>query len=51
MSATLWTLFEILQNQCHLCAYVRKVSPNQFEILQNQCYLCAKILKNGTFKK
>jgi hypothetical protein len=46
MSATLWTLFEILQNLCYLCAYVPKISLNQFEILKNQCYPCAKLKKN-----
>jgi hypothetical protein len=26
MSATLWILFEILQNLCYLCAYVPKIN-------------------------
>jgi hypothetical protein len=32
MSATLWKVFEILQNQCYLCAYVPKISLKSFKI-------------------
>jgi hypothetical protein len=34
MSATLWILFEILQNLCYLCACVPKIRLNPFKILK-----------------